>query len=369
MRLNLWSILLVMALVFGLGFEALKHAKMRGSNDDAALKQALNRMEYEPYARNTENDPDATPANTKVADNSEYKFPENHTIVGQQPPVAPRGVVKYEGKDKAKDKKKKKKKKKKIETVAKIPERPDHVNDDEDEEEEAPVTNVGVNEPESKQQPVNPAIKKAQLSYDEWAAKLLNQPNPQATQEFIRAYQTGQVSAEIFYKIVREMIGHSNDEMVGLGILCASQTPSYPSFVVLIGILENNSSSPTAKSRSETALNTYSQVSYLPILESVIRSSSSTTALLAATKRLNVSAQNAKKLWLAKLQRAQQQSGGTTPPPTNPPNTPPTATTTKNPYARYFTRFVDLLNKIKSTNSSVSASAQEALNSINSLLT
>lgn len=366
MRLNLWSILLVMAIVFGLGFEAMKHAKMRQA-DDAALKQALNRMDYEPYARNTENDPDATPAGTKVADNSDYKFPENHTIVGQQPPVAPRGVVKYEGKDKDKDKKKKKKKKKKIAPSSRIPDIPKQ--EDDEEEEAEPVANIGVNEQQQAQQPVNPAIKKAQLSYDEWAAKLLNQPNPQATQEFIRAYQTGQVSAEVFYKIVREMIGHSNEEMVSLGIMCASQTPSYPSFVVLVNVLENHSSSSTSKSRAETALNTYSQVSYLPILESVIRSSNSTTALLAATKRLNVSAQNAKKLWLAKQQREQQQGGGTTPPPTNPPNTPPTTTATKNPYARYFTRFVDLLNKIKASNSSVSASAQEALNSINSLLT
>ena len=150
------------------------------------------------------------------------------------------------------------------------------------------------------------------------------------------------------------MIKDSREAMSSLGILAASKTPSYSSFVVLIEVLDNSSSSATSKASVETALNTYSQMSYLPILESVIRSSTSTNALLAATKRLTTSAQNAKKAWEVKQQGG---TGGGSP------------STVKNPYARYYSRFVELLGRIRSTDSSVTTSAQEALATINQLMT
>ncbi len=362
MRLNLWTIIVVTAIGLGVGFEVLKHAKVRPT-DDAALKQALNRMDFEPYARSSGDEGPSKPT-TRVAQNTVPKFAENHTMVGTTPPAAPRGVVKYD--KSAEDKnKKKKKKKKKVETAKPALEAPEQY--EEEEEEEINPENIAA---AGEVAPVvaNPKADTARLSYDEWAAKLLNQPDPKLVQEFIEAYQSGKVSAEVFYKIVREMIADSREEMSSLGILAASHTPSYSSFVVLIEVLDNSSSSSAAKSRVETALNTYTQMSYLPILESIIRSSHSTTALLAATKRLNTSAQNAKKYWIAKQQQQQGQggTGGTGGTGTG----GGTGTTvTKNPYAKHFTRFVDLLNKIKASNATVSASAQEALNSINQLLT
>lgn len=183
---------------------------------------------------------------------------------------------------------------------------------------------------------------------EEWKARLLNQPNFKETVRLIEAAQSGQISSELFYTLVRLMLNDSRQEIRELGVLAAGRTPSYESYHLLISVVKKETFGSRIRVKAESELSYYQQISQLTIMERVLKNSTDVFAVIWATRLVEDSA---RRYLNAKYNHS---NGGTT----------------TNPYVKRFTNFVAVLEELsKSTHDAQQAAqARQTLFSLQDLL-
>ncbi len=153
--------------------------------------------------------------------------------------AAPKAVAKKEdvkAKNVAKKKDDKKKKKKKPKVLG-VPES-ETSSDDSDSDVATVPTSSGAATPlafSGGQAGAAPAA--ADLS--DWEKLLLVTPNHRETTRFINLYQNKQITAEVFYGIVGQMLNDGRTQMRSLGVMALGATPSVPSYEMLVTTSEN----------------------------------------------------------------------------------------------------------------------------------
>jgi len=138
-----------------------------------------------------------------------------------------------------------------------------------------------------------------------------------------------------------------------LGILAAGRTPSPQSFHLLVDVLKHEGFGSKLRQRAEAELNIYEQISYLWILESIMRTSDDVFSVVWATKQLEDSA---RRYLSAKFNRPVPGGNGTQ--------------TTRNPYLSQYNRFVAVLQELSTTkgSSETSSQAKQTLQSLQDLI-
>ena len=180
-----------------------------------------------------------------------------------------------------------------------------------------------------------------------WQKRLLGAADLSETKVFIDRYQKGLVTADVYYQIVEQMVADSRDDMKQLGIMCAGVTPSVISFQILAKVESGLPSDSTVRASAETYLAHYSDLTYLGILARVLRTPASDYSTVAATQRLDTSAQRYLRLSTA-----------------TPANTKSIARV-----ALYFQPFVAILTGLeKSTNTTLAYQSKRALTDVQSLV-
>ncbi|MGE0763303.1 MAG: hypothetical protein AB7N80_08495 [Bdellovibrionales bacterium] len=185
---------------------------------------------------------------------------------------------------------------------------------------------------------------------EEWKKRILDKPNFKETVRLIEAVQSGQISSALFYTLVNLMLQDSRIEMRELGVLAAGRTPSPDSYHILLDVIKHEAFGSRIRQRAEAELNIYEQVTYLWVLESVMRSSDDIFAVIWATKQLEDSA---RRYLNAKYNRPTPGNG---------------SASTRNPYVSHYNRFVAVLQELSTSRGEQSLQARETLRSLQDLI-
>ncbi len=107
------------------------------------------------------------------------------------------------------------------------------------------------------------------IDREEWIRRIFNQPSLEETNKLIKYQQSNLIKSEDFYFIVQLMINDSNTRMQELGIVAAHATPSFSSFIVLSQFLITEPYGSPLRTQATQALQRYTEINYLSIIESV----------------------------------------------------------------------------------------------------
>jgi len=123
----------------------------------------------------------------------------------------------------------------------------------------------------------------------EWEAYLMKDPDFSRLDRFVKAYQTGEVSSEIFYTVIGDMLQDHRPEMHTLAVTALGATPSQMSFDMLINTSVNDPYS-SARSQAMSSLDSYARLENLRFLMSIITSSHNPNAVVRAIRLVQQSA-------------------------------------------------------------------------------
>lgn len=280
-RRHIWIILTVVA-VFGLGLEIFKsqasdRVKMAGfGHGNALLEDGL--AVYRPGS--TEEfkapiDPQPPIAQIEEKSNTDVK-----------PAASPTPTKKLEKKPAKKDDKKKKKKKKKA-VPPLIPLQPQQPLGSSESGKEASKSGSGAGAMNAGLMggaigaAAAPASDATPKTAKEWEDLLLAQPDVEMTEKFIKAYQTGAITSEVFYQVVTTMLESANPDIKKLAVTALGATPSVRSFETLVSIDRNTSFPSRAKSQVLVYLRVYTRLENLRILINVVTKSDHDNAVPA----------------------------------------------------------------------------------------
>lgn len=174
-------------------------------------------------------------------------------------------VAKADNKAK-KNEKKKKRRKKRLKAIP-APGFPEDPVSDESDDSEAIAFNgggAGTTLTPINQAGAGGAASPNEKTKNDWEKSLLTTPNARETSRFIGAYQTRQISKEVFYGVVGQMLNDGRTQMRQLGVNALGGTPSIESYQMLVETSANEQG--VVKSQAERYLDTYSQVQNLEIL-------------------------------------------------------------------------------------------------------
>lgn len=194
---------------------------------------------------------------------------------------------------KKKDDKKKKKKKKKSKVIG-VPET-DSLSDDNSESEVAAVpVSSGASAPlafaGAGQAGASPVT-----DLTDWEKLLLVTPNHRETTRFINLYQTKQVTAEVFYGIVGQMLNDGRTQMRSLGVMALGATPSVQSYELLV-MTSDNETGPVKTQAATYLERTYNRPHAINVLYGVlVKADASAPTQLQALKNLSALISNLRK--------------------------------------------------------------------------
>ncbi|MCC7405860.1 MAG: hypothetical protein IT288_15780 [Bdellovibrionales bacterium] len=109
-------------------------------------------------------------------------------------------------------------------------------------------------------------------SAEEWLRRVLARPSLEETTELIRQFQSNLITAEVFYHVVEQMLQDPQERMRELGIVAANSTPSYRSFTMIAQFLTDEPYGSPVRSKASQALDRYTNLAFLNVLEAVMRS-------------------------------------------------------------------------------------------------
>jgi hypothetical protein len=277
MNFRTTSIFLALAILLGLAFESFKDASeptLRQDQEDHKVELFKAKFDFANLTQSTHRPAIAT---AKPASPAE---PDTVTVEAQ---VVPGTQKLADAKDAAKkDAKKKKKKKKKGEDntatdIAKT------------EPAAAPPTSSGLRFGSGgtgvlapKQQPPVDSVKD---TIEEWIAYFLESPNDyQRFLEFITAYQTQEITQEVFYGVVEELAVQPSQMLQRFAVLALVSTPSAESFRELVAL--QNSNNPSLSSQANAALSDYQVPDRLTILASLLNNNEDQRVVVESMSRI-----------------------------------------------------------------------------------
>ncbi len=201
--------------------------------------------------------------------------------------AAPKAAAKKEdvkAKNVAKKKDDKKKKRKKKLKLLPVPES-DVTSDDSDENIAQVPTSSGAVAPNAfAAGQAGPLPTEAELT--NWEKLLLVTPNHRETTRFISLFQSKQVTAEVFYGIIGQMLNDGRTQMRSLGVMALGATPSVRSYEMLIATSEVESGPVKTQANSYLG-RTYNRPQAVNILYgALVKPEANTSVQLQALKNL-----------------------------------------------------------------------------------
>lgn len=136
----------------------------------------------------------------------------------------------------------------------------------------------------------------------EWEAFLMKDPDYARLDRFVRAYQTGEVSSDIFYTVIGDMLQDHRPEMHTLAVTALAAAPGPQSFDILVTTAASDTFSST-RTQAQNAIDSYARIENLRFLMGIITTGRNPNGVLQAIRLVQTSAKNTLK---------QRTSGGIT---------------------------------------------------------
>lgn len=103
-----------------------------------------------------------------------------------------------------------------------------------------------------------------------WTARLLARADKVAVTEFIRAYQSNQISEVVFYTLVDLMYAERSSDFKSLAILSAGSVSTLRSYDFLFKVLTDEDSGSGLASQSQAELHEYASLTSVAVLRQVL---------------------------------------------------------------------------------------------------
>jgi hypothetical protein len=127
----------------------------------------------------------------------------------------------------------------------------------------------------------------------EWRMRILRSPTKSTMNEFVLAFQTGQVTKTVFYQVIEELMRDSSPEVQRLSVYGLAATPSFDSLRLLL--VHKDDLSGEAGPMLKVALEAYAKPDKLALLGSALRSEN--TPLVLGAMPLVVKTSKKVRLW------------------------------------------------------------------------
>lgn len=342
---------LVLTIVLGASFEALKHLplgrhlllgyKVPAGHDESYNVRGQRRMNQKPETLPTR---PSSPMRNSLAVRPKSEAPVLQTTAGKGAELPALVQIVEKGK-------KKKKKKKKAEAVATtttsdIESPRETVKPDREDPPAAVSGRRSSSETVTYATAAAPAKSLEPATAEEWFKILKEKTDKGTLNRFIQAYKERSITAAVFYKVVGQMLEEKNEAVQINAVTALSATTSLASFVILADISREFRTDSNVRIKAEAAMNRYANISTLSILQTVMLASDNPYTTLMATKQLD-----------GAITRYSQSS------------TPEPGAQSTSRYARYFEPFVSILKGLSSSpDTSVASQASQTLASLQSLL-
>ncbi len=124
-----------------------------------------------------------------------------------------------------------------------------------------------------------------------WTALLLQQPDFSALTQLVAEYQSGQISATVFYAVLDEMLADPREEVRQLAAIALVSTPGSSSFLRIADLLNQEAYNSPLRARLIQGLDYYKDLNYLVTLESVLWQSDQAHVLQLAAQQIQIAAQ------------------------------------------------------------------------------
>ncbi len=174
--------------------------------------------------------------------------------------------------------------------------------------------------PQPVKEPKQKGIEAIPTTMADWAALILQEPNPKNVDKFIQYHRTNIVKDEVFYGIITKMLADPRAKMQELGVVALAASPSAKSFIILSSTVAEGKISTAAMNQAKQSLTSYSLPQYVNILGYVIQTGSAPEAArLEAIQLVEVAATNAIRA-LEQNTETPSEAGGIVPPRTAPYN-------------------------------------------------
>lgn len=290
MQANWKLALVVSAVALGGLFELMKSSRF-GEQPAGLSPQELRTLDYQPYARKSGHEPAVDQEGQATVKRFEAlrgrSLQARPHARGEAPQEHSFAKIPKAGTKTAKatpDKKNAKQKPKNVKTVkGKRPEaQPPEVakpTDTDDGDDRNKDRSDSIFDTHSSPTPVFPAVagrnaqdKNESPTAEEWLRRVLARPSLEETTELIRQFQSNLITAEVFYAVVEQMLQDPQERMRELGIVAANSTPSYRSFTMIAQFLTDEPYGSPVRSKASQALDRYTNLAFLNVLEAVMRS-------------------------------------------------------------------------------------------------
>ena len=118
---------------------------------------------------------------------------------------------------------------------------------------------------------------------DEWIAYFINTNSLSSTDKLVNAKRSKEISEDLFYSVVEELIANFRDKLKRYGIIILNKTPSLESFHRLVRISENRNHEheQDIQNSIENALQQYMNINHIQVLIDAVNSQEDNTKLKA----------------------------------------------------------------------------------------
>lgn len=120
----------------------------------------------------------------------------------------------------------------------------------------------------------------------DWLKRLSLRPNSALMTEFIREYQSGKITANVFYAVIESLLTESNSEFHSLAISAAVSSASPRSFNILARIALGDQFGPRAISEAVSGLNAYQSIQLVWVPRMVLENQTGPEGLLVLSANL-----------------------------------------------------------------------------------
>jgi hypothetical protein len=130
---------------------------------------------------------------------------------------------------------------------------------------------------------------------DEWKSYLLSRPDFSRVGELVNGFNSGTVTAEVFYGSIDAMLADPRPQMKEFGIAALGATESPHSFIRLATFMNEETAQTKARQQAQIYTRAYSQPKNLRILAAVLRPETNAVALQKALEVLLASVESQSK--------------------------------------------------------------------------
>ena len=119
---------------------------------------------------------------------------------------------------------------------------------------------------------------------NEWVGRFLKNPAKKTLVEFVQAHELGEMSDQVYYQVIDELIFSENPRAALLAVNALELTRSVRSFERIVQLINGDAPTTAIAEASRKAVERFAQLGGIPVLREVIASTTDVNSILEATR-------------------------------------------------------------------------------------